>query len=250
MSAIGYRQKGQDGALYNPERDFAYITPTLMARAVSNMECAYDDSPEVKNWCVAAGIDKAAMAKVAEALALAQRDFVNAADPVSSFEHALRRRNFFDFPYELRQYLFAAIGETLSAAWFVAVREVSNIGEESPAQNNMARFSAIVNDFVGRVDCKMPDTAQLTESLRYRNDVLQTRLNVVYNELQATKEKLAAATAINSPIDFQSQSVEITQPAAATQWFRQLFNRIFRAAEKNKCRSTGCTRTRNCSGPS
>lgn len=192
MSSIGYRQKGQDGALYNPERDFAYITPTLMARAVSNMECAYNMDNEVRSWCDAANVSKADMAKIAEALALAQRDFVNSADPVSSFEQALRRRNFFDFPYQLRQYLFASIGESLCAAWFVAVREVSTIGEESPAQNNMARFAAVVNDFVARANCNDPAVSTTAEILRYRNDVLQTRLNVVYNELQAVKEKLAA----------------------------------------------------------
>lgn len=192
MSSIGYRQKGQDGALYNPERDFAYITPTLMARAVSNMECAYGSDAEVRSWCDASNISKSDMAKIAEALALAQRDFVNSADPVSSFEQALRRRNFFDFPYQLRQYLFAAIGESLCAAWFVAVREVSTVGEESPAQNNMARFAATVNDFVARANCNDPAVSTAAEILRYRNDVLQTRLNVVYNELTATKEKLAA----------------------------------------------------------
>lgn len=248
MSSIGYRQKGQDGALYNPERDFAYITPTLMARAVSNMECAYADCPETRKWCDDHGVTTADMALIAESLALAQRDFVNAADPVSSFEQALRRRNFFDFSCSLRRYLFAAIGETICAAWFVAVREVSTVGEESPAQNNMARFAATVNDFVARVGCKPADTPTLVESLRYRNDVLQTRLNVVYNELQSLKEKLAEQAALNSQIDFQS--VDIAQPSCLTRWIRGLFKTIAPAAEKNKCQSTGCTKTRRCSGRS
>ena len=249
MSSIGYRQKGQDGALYNPERDFAYITPTLMTRAVSNMECAFDSSEEVRTWCSAAGIDKSDMAKVAESLALAQRDFVNAADPVTSFEQALRRRNFFDFSYALRQYLFAAIGETICAAWFVAVREVSTVGEESPAQNNMARFSAVVNDFVARNSCPVADVSNLAENLRYRNDVLQTRLNVVYNELQAVKEKLAAAESSGQLIDINRRDIELVQPSSLTCWLRRTLKKLFTAPEKNKCRSTGCTRTRSCSGP-
>lgn len=211
MSSIGYRQKGQDGALYNPERDFAYITPTLMARAVSNMECAYNTDNEVRSWCDSVNVSKADMAKIAEALALAQRDFVNSADPVSSFEQALRRRNFFDFPYQLRQYLFAAIGESLCAAWFVAVREVSTIGEESPAQNNMARFSAVVNDFVARANCNDPAVSTVAEILRYRNDVLQTRLNVVYNELQAVKEKLSAQI-----------TSEVAQPPKSKSFWRRI----------------------------
>lgn len=249
MSSIGYRQKGHDGALYNPERDFAYITPTLMARAVSNMECAFDTSEEVRNWCGSAGIDKAAMAKISEALALAQRDFVNSSDPVTSFEHALRRRNFFDFPYALRQFLFAAIGETLCAAWFVAVREVSTVGEESPAQNNMARFASVASDFAARAGCNTPEVSSLAESLKYRNDVLQTRLNVVYNELQSVKEKLAAAEIGGQLIDIKRQDIEIAQPPSSTCWLRCTLKKLFPTAEKNKCRSTGCTRTRSHSGP-
>ena len=193
MSAIGYRQKGQDGPLYSPERDFAYVTPTLMSRAVANMECGYDNDDELRKWCDDNGITKAAMAKIAEALALAQRDFVNAADPVSSFEQALGRRDFFFFHIALRQYLFAAIGETVCAAWFTAVRDVSVVGEESPAQHDMARFGAAVAEFSARTGCEMSEPMTTVEVLKYRNSVLQTRLNIVYQELQALQAQLAAA---------------------------------------------------------
>jgi hypothetical protein len=246
MSTIGYRQKGDSGPHYNPERDLAYITPTLMARAVGNMECAYDNSEEIKTWCDSHSITKADMANVAEALALMQRDFINAADPVTSFEQAMQRRNFSDFPLPLRQYLFAAIGETICAAWFLAVREVSIIGEESPAQLNMARFAAVVNDFAARNNCGSYPVAALAENLKLRNDVLQTRLNVVYKELQDTKAKLAA-TGAGCLVDNKRQSIESESKPVLSRIANYLERFLGRTPA---CRSTGCTKTRSNSGQS
>jgi hypothetical protein len=245
MSTIGYRQKGDSGPHYNPERDFAYITPTLMARAVGNMECAYDNSAEVKEWCERNGVTKADMAKVAEALAMMQRDFINAADPVASFEHAMSRRNFLDFPLPLRQYLFAAIGETMCAAWFLAVREVSIVGEDSPAQLNMARFAATVNDFAARSNCGSYPVAALAETLRLRNDVLQTRLNVVYKELQDTKSKLAETQ--STPVIERERTAEPTRGSLLSRAANYLASLLGRTST---CRSTGCTKTRSNSGRS
>lgn len=192
MGAIGYRQKGDSGPLYNPERDYAYITPTLMTRAIENLDVAAL-SPEAAEWYKAHNIKDADVVKIAGALAEAQRDFVNAADPVSNFEQALARRNFVEFSYALRQALFAAIGEVCCAAWFLAVREVSVVGEESPAQANMARFVSAVKVFAGRAGAPTYDADFAADHLRMRNDVLQTRLQFLYKELEAAREKLAAA---------------------------------------------------------
>lgn len=193
MGSIGYRQKGDNGPMYNPERDYAYITPTLMTRAIENMDIGAL-SAEVLDWYAKNNITDDDVNKIAEALAAAQRDFVNAADPVASFEQALARRNFVEFSYALRQVLFASIGEVCCAAWFLAVREVSVVGEESPAQANMARFTATVKEFAARHGAPAYDADFAAEQLRMRNDVLQTRLNLLYKELEATREKLAETT--------------------------------------------------------
>jgi hypothetical protein len=199
MSSIGYRQKGDSGPMYNPERDYAYITPTLMARAVENMDIGAL-SAEALDWYAKNNITDDDVNKITEALALAQRDFVNAADPVSSFEQALARRNFVEFSYPLRQVLFAAVGEVCCAAWFLAVREVSVVGEESPAQSNMARFVSTVKEFAARHGAPTYDADFAADHLRMRNDVLQARLNVLYKELEIAREKLAAATVSVAPV--------------------------------------------------
>jgi hypothetical protein len=205
MSSIGYRQKGDSGPLYNPERDYAYITPTLMVRAIENLDESAR-TEEAKQWYVAENISQDEIVAIASALAAAQRDFVNGADPVQSFEQALNRRDFFNFRYPVRLALFAAIGEVFCAAWFKGVREVSAVGEDSPAATGMARFSAAVTEFAKRSNAPTYGADPTTSFLQMRNDVLQTRLNLVYKELQATKDKLtelaAAAAEIKQPRTF------------------------------------------------
>lgn len=194
MSSIGYRQKGDNGPLYNPERDYAYVTPTLMVRAIENLDPAARTG-EALAWYEEHNISQDEIVKIAEALAAAQRDFVNGADPVRSFEQALNRRDFFAFRYPVRLALFAAIGEVFCAAWFKGVREVSVVGEESPAAPGMARFAATVVEFAARNGTPTYNVNFMAEHLKMTNDVLQTRLNVVYKELQDIQAKLSEAAA-------------------------------------------------------
>jgi hypothetical protein len=147
---------------------------------------------------------------LADAFARAQRDFVNAADPVASFEQALTRRDWFDTRYEVRQFLFAVIGEVFCAAWFTAVRDVTHINETSPAASGMIDFISTVRAFVDASNSGPSAAHARAADLQLRNDVLQSRLNAVYarvRELEATAVK----------------SVEVAAPLAQREscsWFR------------------------------
>ena len=202
MASIGYRQKGDAGPLYNPERDYAYITPTLMVRAIENLDESARTA-DAQDWYAAENISQDEIVAVAEALAAAQRDFVNGADPVQSFAQALDRHRFLSVRYPVRLALFAAMGEVFCAAWFKAVREVSAIAEDSPAAAGMARFTAAVNEFARRSNAPTYTLDPAAALLQMRNDVLQTRLNVVYKELHAAQEKIVAletaAVKLNAP---------------------------------------------------
>jgi hypothetical protein len=169
-----------------------------MAAAIAGME-AGDLPLEVRTWKADNNITEEEIGSAASALARAQRDFVNAADPVDSFERALDRRDFLDLRYPVRQFLFAAIGQVFCAAWFTAVREVSRVNEDSPAAAGMADFTATVQGFYGYK--QLPDAqARALAALQLRNDVLQSRLQTVYAECVKLQEQLR-----------QSQ----TQPAVA-----------------------------------
>lgn len=188
MGDIGYRRKGDSGPLYNPERDYAYITPTLMRIAIERLDT--DDSPEAIAWRQEAGITEQDVLAVVDCLANAQRDFVNAADPVRSFEAALTRHGFYDLRYPVRQFLFAAIGEVFCAAWFKAVREVSVVGEESPAQTDMARFTAAVREFIAKRTSTVFDANSVAERLRMMHDVSRAREASLEAGLRAKQAEL------------------------------------------------------------
>jgi hypothetical protein len=194
---IGYRPKGESGPAYHPDRDLAYVTPTLMAAAIASME-SDTAAPDEQAWKKENNIAAEEIAAAADALARAQRDFVNAADPVTSFTHALDRRDFLDIRYPVRQFLFAAIGQTFCAAWFTAVREVSRVNEESPAARGIADFIAATRNFMG-VTAVSDAKQQTIAHLQLKNDVLQSRLNTLYAEYAAIKDKLAQAQKPTEP---------------------------------------------------
>jgi hypothetical protein len=181
---INFRRQGENGPMYNPERDYAYITPSLLVTAINNLET--QDLP--------AGCTKEDVVGITSALAQAQRNFVNGAEPVASLRAALEKHGFYAFPETLQQALFAAIGEVICGAWFTAVREVSVVGEDSPASNDMARFSAAVREFAARANAtKFADPDATAEKLQMRNDVLQTRINELGRQILLLQKELASA---------------------------------------------------------
>lgn len=209
MSGIGFKPRGANGPMYNPERDYAYITPTLMSYAIENM-VRYEPE-ELKRWKADNEVTAFEIERVAEALARAQRDFVNANDPVATLEQALSRHEFYNHRHCVRQLLFASIGEVFCAAWFKAVREVSIVGEESPAQADMARFAATVREFAVASAVPTYNPNHRAELLQFQNDVLQTRINELGQSLQKMRAELEAARATPAP-------AEIPEPKAPRGW--------------------------------
>lgn len=194
---IGYKKKGDNGPLYNPERDYAYITPTLMRIAIERME---HPAPEARGdwekfWVNDNGVTPDEVNNAAVALAKAQRDFVNGADPVASLTDALNRHEWTSVPYAARMLLLASVGEVFLGAWFTAVREVSIVGEESPAQLDMARFTNAVRLFVAGTPPSDKLDVPERDVLHMENAVLQTRINELGRALRDTHRQLQAAIA-------------------------------------------------------
>lgn len=183
MSVTGFRPQGASGPKYNPERDFAYITGTLLKAAIENLEPKVLTT-EQRHWYAQNNVTDAEVVAAVDALSKAQNDFVKAYDPVPSLEEALRRHRFYDVRYPVRQFLFAAIGEMMCSAWFKAVREVSNVGMESPAQGDMSRFASAARDFCRRLGAPTLDENVTLDVLRFQNDVLQTQVSMLLQQLK------------------------------------------------------------------
>lgn len=220
MGAIGYRQKGDTGPMYNPERDYAYITPTLMRIAIENLEA--NEPTDKVQWREQQNITTEEINGALTALACAQRDFVNAADPVKNFDQALTRYDFYNYRYAVRQYVFATVGEIFCAAWFKAVREVSVVGEESPAHADMSRFSAAVREFTNRHRGVTYDAHFMAEHLRMYQDVLRAREQQLVAEL---KERTLALSKCAEELHKYTQAQE--KPTS-------IFARLFGAFRKKK----------------
>jgi hypothetical protein len=218
MADIGYRRKGDSGPLYSPERDYAYITPTLMRQAIEKLDA--NDDVDRSRWRAEQNITEAEIVAIAEALAEAQRDFVNAGDPVSSFDAALNRHGFYNLRYCVRQYLWAAVGEVFCAAWFMAVREVSVVGEESPAQTDMARFTAAVREFANKNKSLTYDASFMAEHLRMLNDVMVGREKDL---LAAYKNRAAEVTSLKA--ENARLQKELTQQKQKRSFFSSIFSR-------------------------
>lgn len=214
MSGIGFRPKGVSSPMYNPERDYAYITPTLMRAAIENLD---SDDVEIRAWRAEHGISDTAIAAAATALAEAQRDFVNATDPVASFDLALARRNFASLPFSTRQFLFASVGYVFCAAWFQAVREVSIVCEESPAAGDMAKFAASVAAFAQKSIHEPIPCEETVETLKFKNDVFAARVATLLAQLEVCQDAQRLAE-----LKIQSLQTEKSTP---------LWTRIFSACQ-------------------
>lgn len=219
---IGYKQKDSSGPLYNPERDYAYITPTLMCQAVENMEA--DDNGELRDWRTKENITAAEIVKVTEALANAQRDFVNSADPVASLQQALERYGFYDMRLPVRLLLLANIGEIIVGAWFQAVREVTIVGQESPAQNEMCRFSSTVREFTQRMGAPIIDPNTTAEHLLYRNNILRAQINELRGHLREASDETLRQIKKNEELEKKKKQDTLSWINVVLKTIAPLFN--------------------------
>jgi hypothetical protein len=233
MSDIGYRKKGDTGPFYNPERDYAYIAPELMCGAIDRFAAALDTFPEEQQWCTTHNISKEELAVAAQLFAQAQQDFINAAKPVASFDEALTRYGFKAIRFPVRQFLFATFGLMFCAAWFKAVRTVSMVGEESPAQDGIAQFSATVRAFANQCDVP-PVTDTDIDTLWLQRDVLLAQVAKLQEENAVLRQRLR----------------DLTPAAPSPTTWRQRFWNLFRKRGTNAqvqnvqrsdpvCRKTG-----------
>lgn len=219
---IGFRPKDSSGPAYHPERDFAYITPTLMRQAIENMSAP--PNREFEAWKKASNVSEAEIVLAAEALADAQNDFVNAADPVSSLQQALHRRKYFDLPLPVRLFLQAMIGEVMIGAWFKAVREVSQVGQESPAQAEMCRFSSAVREFAAAQGAPTINAISTAETLLVRNQIVRGQYEELRGEYVALREQYHKA---------QDRAAKAEDALAAIpKWVMRLFSTTERIGPK------------------
>lgn len=131
--SVGYRPPGSgpEAPKYLPDRDLAYITPTVILTAMNRL----DETrwvPELRAYMVQSGLTWEKLSDVIKAYGEAQRLYTTK-DAVTDVGQALMQAGFFECSYAYRQLMYASLGEVLTAAYFQAVRDVTNV-DQAPSR--------------------------------------------------------------------------------------------------------------------
>jgi hypothetical protein len=164
MTTTGVRPKGSTGPMYHPERDLAYITPTLMAQAMSTLVIE-KMRPELQEFAADHNVTQEDLNRAVVAFAEAQQLYVSLANPIDSAHQALEAKMFFHETLATRLLITAAIGEAITGAWFVSVRDVTRVDQDSPAITQMAEMLEAARTVAGVNLVWAPDalSAKLTK---------------------------------------------------------------------------------------
>ncbi len=214
MGVRGYRPKGADGPMYAPERDIAYITPTLMRAAIDMLDVS-NRAPDTQEWIELCGIEESELDAAIVRFAEAQQYYVSNSNPVNSITEALQRTKFFEIRPAVRMVLLASIGEALSGAWFTAVRDVTNINEDAPVQREMVEFAEAAYNFSVRGKPVIPidvdkQRVKLLDALQSRDNAY-AKISEHAQALQSLEVQVAKLTAERDTLLNQSLWIALTR---------------------------------------
>jgi hypothetical protein len=180
-----FRPRGSTGPMYSPERDLAYIGPTVLRAGIDSLEQVLK-SDEIQAMLSLHGCDNSHVAAAVTAYAESQSLFVGTPDVMTTGQ-ALQAGGFVNHPLIAQQLVLAAIGASLTGAWFKAVRDTTHVGEVPEGEGDMFRFYQAAREVVAKLDGLPPPqvipptavefhtmTRQLQELRNHHGAVLQT----------------------------------------------------------------------------
>ncbi len=167
----GFRSKDSTGPMYHPERDIAYLGAKLISAAVDRLE-PLQQTAELREWLGHRAITGERLGDAVERLAEASQRFVSNDNPVGSLADALDEASFTDLPFEVRQVVYAAIGEGTLATWFTAIRDVSLQGEDSPGLRDLTELYLLAQ----RGACRLKGAPDPLPA--HASDLLEARLSL------------------------------------------------------------------------
>lgn len=144
-SAINIRPKHQPGAIsYSPQRDLAYMYPHAMREAVAGLDQAHWQD-YFRPWLEAAGVTEEDLGNAVGKLMDAHALFIGD-ETITQPADALDRVGFFDLPHAARIMLFERLGEVMMGGFFIAIRDVTPLGD---LPNNAVDLATMIG--AGRV---------------------------------------------------------------------------------------------------
>lgn len=207
MPTAGFRPQGSSGPPYEPQRDIAYIGPTLIKTALDFLFVdKLQQNPEMAAYLDRHNISQEQLNDAVVAIAEAQKDFVSVveADKVKTPHEALTKVHFFDYPLPVRLLVFACVGECLFGAYFQAVRDVTYMNEDSPASKEIAHLLYAARTMSGKepvdetikVDEYGARIIEMQQQLQNRDAKIET----LEHDLRTAKKNLATLNQFNDDL--------------------------------------------------
>lgn len=124
--------------MYAPERDLAYVAPTLLRAAIDSLD-PQRITPSLRSYMIRHEITDEQLADAIQKIAEAQALFVGTLDVTTPHE-ALEAVGFLDVHNDVQGVVLAAFGRVLLAAWFKSVRETTHIQDAPTSQEDISRY--------------------------------------------------------------------------------------------------------------
>lgn len=168
---IQFRPKGGEGPLYAPHRDLAYFWPAAMKEALFALDEA-NWSADVKHLQEIFGYTEAEFGDAVRRLVHAHGLFTG--DPsITEPQLALEQASWFEVPFIIRMLITSRVGEVLMGGFFVAVKEVTRMGDVPPNTSDIADFIAAGRAIAARTALVKPREYTDNEHLQHEYERLR-----------------------------------------------------------------------------
>jgi len=137
-----------DRRRYNPSRDIAYCWPWIMRASLDRIASGTGEPWAVK-LIDKYNISNEELTKVAKCLASFMASCNKPDESPSNPKDTIAASGFFDCSEEARLLVLAAMGETMLAAFFLAIRDV--LVEDEPSPLNDKRFGELVQAAMDKI---------------------------------------------------------------------------------------------------
>lgn len=137
-----------DRRRYNPSRDIAYCWPWIMRASLDRIASGTGE-PWAVNLIDKYKISNEELTKVAKCLASFMASCNKPDESPSNPKDTIEASGFFDCSEEARLLVLAAMGETMLAAFFLAIRDV--LVEDEPSPLNDKRFGELVQAAMDKI---------------------------------------------------------------------------------------------------
>lgn len=126
---VNFRPAGSNGKMYSPDRDMAYLYPALLKEVFSHLD-EVNWTPEFKAYCRLMHITEDDLGEAVGAFMESLRHFIRNIE-VREIQQAFAAGGFDKIRPECRMAIYAKIGESMTAGFFVCGKQVTLQGDIS-----------------------------------------------------------------------------------------------------------------------